>query len=86
MQTQMVRTTISLPRDVHEEWRLEAVKKRISLGKVILEKTGKIKKGKKLSIEERIKKDFELFDRVGRSCLQIDLVKALRKDRDRDNA
>jgi len=54
--------------------------------KVILEKTGKIKKGKKLSIEERIKKDFELFDRVGRSGLQIDLVKALRKDRDRDNA
>ena len=62
------------------------MKKRISLGKVILEKTGKIKKGKKLSIEERIKKDFELFDRVGRSGLQIDLVKALRKDRDRDNA
>lgn len=47
-------------------------------------KTKPIKK--RLSIEEQLKKDFALFDKAGGPGLQIDLVKALREDRDRDNA
>lgn len=35
---QTIRTTITLPVDIHEEWRLEAVRRRLSLGEMILEK------------------------------------------------
>ncbi len=62
------------------------MKRRISLGEVILEKAGGRKRGKRLSFEKQIKQDFELFDRVGKSGLQIDLVKALREDRNRNDA
>jgi len=44
----MIRTTISLPTDIHEEWRMEAVKRRMSLGEIIIEKT----KAKRKSADE----------------------------------
>ena len=81
---QTVRATITFPYDLHEELRAEAFRQRKSLSKVIVEKIKPIKK--QLSVEEQIKRDFALFDKVGKSGLQIDLVKALREDRDRDNA
>ena len=81
---QTVRATITFPYDLHEELRREAFQKRISLSRVLIEKIKPAKK--KLSMEEQLKRDFTLFDKVGRSGLQIDLVKALREDRDRDNA
>lgn len=79
---QTVRATITFPYDLHEELRLEAFRQRKSLSRILIEKIKPAKK--KLSIEEQLKKDFALFDKVGRSGLQIDLVKALREDRDRD--
>lgn len=81
---QTVRATITFPYDLHEELRQEAFRKRTSLSRVLIEKVRPAKK--KVSVEEQLKKDFALFDKVGRSGLQIDLVKALREDRDRDNA
>lgn len=76
---QMIRTTVNLPIDVHEEWRLESVQKKMSLGDLILEKTGRKMKTSDLDA------DFAFFDKIGRMGKQIDMVKALREDRDRDN-
>ncbi|MEK7524916.1 MAG: hypothetical protein AAB548_00915 [Patescibacteria group bacterium] len=81
---QTIRATITFPYDLHEELRQEAFQRRTSLSRVLIEKIKPNKR--KVSVEEQLKKDFALFDKVGRSGLQIDLVKALREDRDRDNA
>ncbi len=81
---QTVRATITFPYDLHEELRAEAFRQRKSLSRVLVEKIRPTKK--KLSIEEQLKKDFALFDKVARSGIEIDAVKALREDRDRDNA
>jgi len=50
---EFVRTTISLPKDLWEELRIESVKKKTSLGKLIAEKIGLLKKlQKKYSVQE----------------------------------
>ena len=83
----MMRTTISIPIDLHEELRMQAIIEKKSLGEIIEEKfRGKRKKAGKMSIEERIKKDFALFDETARSSVKYDAVRAVREDRDRDNA
>ena len=83
----IIRTTISLPVDLHEQLRLQAVKERKSLGDLIEEKfRGKKRKAKKLSIEEQIKRDFALFDLAAKSSVEYDAEKAVREERDRDNA
>jgi len=82
---QTVRATITFPYDLHEELRQEAFRQRKSLSRILVERINPVKK-RKFSIEEQLKKDHALFERVGKSGLQIDLVEALREDRDRDNA
>lgn len=83
----MIRTTISLPVDLHEELRIRALKEKKSLGDLIEEKfRKKKKKTKKISIDEQIKRDFALFDETARSSVKYDAVRAVREDRDRDNA
>lgn len=81
---QTIRATITFPYDLHEELRREAFQKRTSLSRILIEKIKPAKK--KLSVEDQLKRDHALFAKVGESGLQIDLVKALREDRDRDNA
>lgn len=83
----VIRTTISLPVDLHEALRMKAITEKKSLGELIEEKfRGKKKKTRKISIEEQIKKDFALFDETARSSVKYDAVRAVREDRDRDNA
>lgn len=82
-----IRTTVSLPVDLHEQLRLQAIKEKKSLGDLIEEKfRAKKKKTKKLSIGEQIKRDFALFDLAAKSSVEYDAEKAVREDRDRDNA
>ncbi len=84
---QMIRTTIPLPVDVHQEWRMEALLKKMTLGELILEKTGvKKRRSQKMDVNRQIEKDFAFFDKVGRSGLAIDAVAAVREDRNRDDA
>lgn len=84
---QMIRTTIPLPVDVHQEWRMEALLKKVTLGELILEKAGvKKKKNSRMNIDRQIEKDFAYFDKIGRSGLEIDAVAAVREDRNRDDA
>ncbi|MDO8451926.1 MAG: hypothetical protein Q7S76_03590 [bacterium] len=84
---QTVRTTINLPEDLHRELRLQAVREKKSLSGLVTDRlSGRMNNDSHVSVEERIRQDFELFDDIGRSGRQIDLVKALREERDRDNA
>ena len=82
---QTIRTTITLPLHIHEEWRMESVQKKIALGDLILEKARVNRKPKARLLEKQMTADFSFFDEVGRMGDQIDMVKALREDRDRDN-
>ena len=83
----MIRTTISIPADLHEELRHRAISEKKSLGELVVEKfKGKKKKSKNMNIEEQIKRDFTLFDLAAKSSIEYDAVKAVREDRDRDNA
>lgn len=81
----MIRTTISLPVDLHEELRLLSIKEKKSLGDLIEEKF-KGRKNKKISVAQQIKRDFALFDKTARSSVKYDAERAVREDRDRDNA
>ena len=82
-----VRTTITLPADLHEQLRLLSIKEKKSLGELVAE-TFKYRqrKPKKMNVEEQIKRDFALFDATARSSVEYDAVKAVREERDRDNA
>lgn len=85
---QMIRTTINFPSELHRELRMEAIKTKRSLTKVVVDKLQKSKPRKPASdVQKRIKQAMKIFDEVARSGRQdIDLVKALREERDRDNA
>lgn len=79
----MIRATISFPQDMHEQLRQEAFSRKISLGGLVVEK---IRPNiNKLSVREKIKRDFALFDKIAASGISYDAAKALREERDRDN-
>ena len=83
----MIRTTISIPVALHEELRHRAISEKKSLGDLVVEKfKGKKKKSKNIDIEEQIKRDLELFDLAAKSSIEYDAARAVREDRDRDNA
>ena len=85
---QMVRTTITLPSDLHEELLLRSIKERTTLSSLVVDefqRKKRTKRSKKVTIEERLKRDFALFDQVASSGVQIDAVKAVREERNRDN-
>lgn len=66
---------------------MQAIIEKKSLGKIIEEKfRGKKKKAGKISVEEQLKRDFALFDAAARSSVEYDAVRAVREERDRDNA
>lgn len=83
----IIRTTISLPVDLHEALRMQAIIEKKSLGELIEEKfRGKKKKAGKLNIDEQIKKDLQLFSSAAKYSVEYDAVRAVREERDRDNA
>ncbi len=83
----VIRTTISLPVDLHEALRMRAIIEKKSLGELIEEKfRGKKKKARKLNIDEQIKKDLQLFSSAAKYSVEYDAVRAVREERDRDNA
>lgn len=82
-----IRTTISLPVDLHEELRLLSIRQKKSLGDLIEEKfKGRKKRTKKKNIDEQIKKSLELFMSAAKYSVEYDAEKAVREERDRDNA
>lgn len=81
MTSNLVRTTISLPADLHQSLRLEAVRRRVSLGEVVLQKI----QGKQPPTTD-LTEDKALFAQVANSGRNIDLVRTLRQERNRDDA
>jgi len=82
MLTQVVRTTISLPVDLHDDLKRLAFEARKSMGEVLVEKLRPKFKG---GVNQR-KNDWLLFDEVAKKGKKVDLVSELRKDRGRDDS
>lgn len=82
-----VRTTITLPADLHEEMRILSIKEKKSLGELVTEMFRPKEKMSKLSVDKKIKQAFRIFDATAKSSkVDIDAVRAVREERDRDNA
>ena len=78
----MIRTTISLPEEIYERMRIEAFEHRKTFGQIIAEKWNTKLHGRPA---QKIARAHSLFDVVAKNGLRIDLVKALREERNRDN-
>ncbi|MEN8253691.1 MAG: hypothetical protein ABFQ62_04940 [Patescibacteria group bacterium] len=78
---QTVRTTVTLPKNVYSRLRTQSFKERKTFGQVIADWSFEraSTKTKKTSVEE----DMVFFEKVGASGKDIDMLKALREDRDR---
>jgi len=82
-----IRTTITLPIELHERLRIMSITQKKPLGELIAEKYSQEKPMKKhKSIKREIEEDFALFDKVARSSVPYDAARAVREERDRDNA
>lgn len=87
MQINMIRTTISLPTDLHEELRLQAIREGVPFTELVVgQLKGETKRLDKLEVKKRLKQDWVLFDKVASLGKRIDAVQAVRGERNRDNA
>jgi hypothetical protein len=77
----MIRTTVSIPEDLHATIRAMAFEERKTLGEATVEL---LRQGKTKSMKNRMEKDLALFRKIAASGSQESLVKALREERDRD--
>jgi len=74
-----IRTTISLPKDLHEELRIQSVKERKSIGEIIARKfKPDYEESQKTSIDE----DLAFFREIGKQIGKFDAVKVIRDERD----
>ena len=84
MMIDMIRTTVSLPEELHEEIRLLAFKNRISFSDAIvskiIEKKTPVKSKKALNRE--IERTIKFFRKIAKEGAQIDAVKAVREERE----
>lgn len=83
---QTIRTTITLPVDVHNDLRSEAFKYHKSFNQVLVERVCEKPEREYLakSTEEKIQETFAFFDKIAKMGEPIDAVKAVREERDRD--
>ncbi len=80
----LIRRSISFPEDIYEALRLEAFSRRMSVNQLISEKIRPHKK--RLSVEGQLKRDFALFDKIAAGSVKYDAARAIREERDRDEA
>ncbi len=79
----LIRRSISFPEDVYEALRLESFSERISFNKLLIDKI--IKKVNKNS-GRRAGLDFALFDKIAATSVKYDATRAVREERDRNEA
>lgn len=79
----LVRRSISFPEDVYEDLRLEAFSERISFNKMLI---GKISNKIKVAPGRKTNLDFVLFDKIASTSVRYDATKAVREERDRNEA
>lgn len=79
----LIRRSVSFPEDIYEALRQEAFSGRTSFNKILIGKIGnKVKRvsGRKTNL------DFALFDKIAATSIKYDAVKAIREERDRNEA
>lgn len=89
----LVRRSVAFPEDIYEALRMEAFSRRMSVNGLVLEKVKpkmKVKAASKKSVETRIDRDLAFFknmgDKIRMEVGEVDIVKVIREERDRDNA
>lgn len=80
----LVRRSISFPEDVYEVLRLEAFSERTSFNKLLIDRI--VKKVNKKSSIRRTDLDFALFDKIAATSVKYDATRAVREERDRNEA
>ena len=81
MQTQQyIRSTVSLPVDLHQELRMEAIKRRKTFSDIVLEKLGGKSKLGGFDIDETL----NFFRKISQTKPVFDGVAMIRKNRDVD--
>ena len=82
-----IRTTITLPRELHDQLRLNAFQYRKSLNQTIVDtlRDRVEQEYSTYSIEQKIKDDFAFFDQVAKMGPKVDVTNAVRSERDRDD-
>ena len=83
-----VRTTITLPEDLHEELKLQALKEKKSFSDVLVEKI-RIKKVsyRRKSVKKEVEETIRFFRKIAQEGEPIeDAAKVVREERSRDNA
>lgn len=68
---------MSFPEPILNQWKIEALRRDLTLGEVILDKIG-------VTINS-IEADFALFDKIAKKTGKFDAVKTVREERDRDD-
>lgn len=82
---QMIRTTISIPEDLYGDLRLMSFDENRSISSLIVDRLYKKPIKKIKSKEEELAKTLAFFRKISRMGVQIDPVKVVREERDRDN-
>lgn len=84
-----VRTTITLPEDMHRQLMLMAMNKKMSFNDVVKKKLMS-REVSEDELEEQIEKDLAELRRIGRKIKRkvgnVDVARIIREERDRDNA
>jgi len=82
----LVRRSVAFPEDIYEALRLEAFSRRMSVNQLVVEKSS----GIKVSRARDAVRDWEKLQAIGRKIKaemgEVDVVKIIREERDRDNA
>lgn len=79
----LIRRSVSFPEDIYEALRLEAFSERTSFNKMLIDKIGnKVK----IASDRKTNLDFALFDKIAATSIKYDAVKAIREERDRNEA
>jgi len=82
----IIRTTVSLPAELHEKLRIMSVMQKKSIGELISDRFSGYKMARKNNAEKRIKEFFALSRKIAKSSCEYDAVSAVREERNRDNA
>lgn len=82
---QMIRTTISIPEDIYGDLRLMSFDENRSISSLIVDRLYKKPVKKTKSKQEELVDTLAFFRKVAKMGVQIDPVKAVREERDRDN-
>lgn len=79
----LIRRSVSFPEDIYETLRFEAFSERISFNKMLIEK---VRNKIKVAPSSKTNLDFALFDKIASTSIKYDATKAVREERDRNEA